>query len=482
MFDLRPAGYVIGWLILALGVSMLIPFLTDLGTGSPEPLNFAFSVLFSILMGGALVLTCANAERERLSLQQIFILTSGVWIVLPVFGALPFMAGADGLGFTDAVFEAVSAMTTTGSTVMTGLSDLPKGILLWRGMLQWFGGVGIVVVAMVFLPELRVGGMQIFRSEGFDTYGKILPRAAQIARSVSTIYFGLTLACLVSYSFAGLNFFDALVHSMTTLATGGMANYDDSFKSLGAGAEYVAVVFMLLASLPFVRYVQLLGIDAGPLLRDPQVRAFLISVMFLILFLTVWRSVFITTNFEEAIRKSLFNGISILTGTGFASENYMLWGSFPVAILFFAGLVGGCAGSTTCSVKIFRYQILFAAVRTQVRRLQSPHGVFQPKYSGVRIDDDVLNSVIAFFIFFVISLIVIAVLLAMTGLDAVTSISGAVASLANIGPGLGPVIGPAGNYASLNIVAKWILVLSMLLGRLELMAVFVLFTANFWRR
>ncbi|MEM0976761.1 MAG: TrkH family potassium uptake protein [Pseudomonadota bacterium] len=481
MIDLRPAGYVVGWLVLALGVSMLVPWFVDMAAPGPGRFEFLIASTTSSLLGAFLILTCSNAERRRLTLQQTFILTVGVWVVLPVFGSIPILLDVPGIGFTDAYFEAVSGMTTTGATVLTDLQTLPQGLLLWRGMLQWFGGIGIIVVAMVFLPELRVGGMQIFRTEGFDTFGKILPRAAQIARSVFSIYLALTVACLVGYSIAGMSFFDALVHAMTTLATGGFSNYDTSFADLGAAAEYVSVVFMLLASLPFVRYVQLVALDGRPLILDPQVRGFLITALTIVVLLLIWRALFVTTDFEAAFRKALFNGVSILTGTGFASENYMLWGSFPIVLLFIAGLIGGCAGSTTCSIKIFRFQLLIAAVKTQVQRLHMPHGVFQPRYGGKRVSDEILSSVIAFFMMFLLSLAVIAVLLGMTGLDMTTSISGAVAALCNIGPGLGPIIGPAGDYGSINTVAKWILICAMLLGRLELMAVFVLFTRSFWR-
>lgn len=481
MIDLRPPAYTVGWLIAGLGAAMLIPWAVDTVYAPEARAGFLASALATFLIGAFLVISCANTSGQRYSLQQTFMLTSGVWIILPIFGGLPFLANPQSGNVVNAYFEAMSGLTTTGATIFTDLDALSPGVKLWRGMLQWFGGVGIIVFAMVFLPELRVGGMQIFRTEGFDTLGKILPRAVAIARSVFSIYLILTLACAVAYSIAGLGFFDAVVHAMTTLATGGFSNYDDSFASLGAAAEYVGVTFMLLASLPFVRYVQLAAFDGQPLLRDPQIRGFFIVVIMLVSALVLWRALFITADFEAAFRKALFNGVSVMTGTGFASDNYMLWGSFPVALLFFAGLIGGCAGSTTCSVKVFRYQLLFAAVRAQVKRLHVPHGVFHPRYAGQRVSDEVLSSVIAFFMVFLISLAVIAVLLGMTGLDIVTSISGAVAALCNIGPGLGPVIGPAGNYAALNDAAKWILAAAMLLGRLELMAVIVLFTRQFWR-
>lgn len=481
MFDLRPAGYVIGMLIAALGVVMLVPLLLDAYDGHANWKAMGASSLASFFLGSCLAISCANSDRSRLSIQQTFFLTTGVWFVLPIFGAIPFCLGATNASFVDAFFEAMSGFTTTGSTVFENLEELPRGLLLWRGMMQWIGGIGVIVVAMVFLPVLRVGGMQIFRTEGFDTFGKILPRAAEISRSIAFIYCGLTLACLISYAFVGLSGFDATVHAMTTIATGGFANYDASFGALGIGAEYVGVVFMILACLPFVRYVQLLAGSAEPILFDSQIRAFLITVVIVIIGLTAWRVAFVTSDFELAFRKALFNGVSILTGTGYASDNYERWGGFAITLFFMIGLIGGCAGSTTCSIKIFRFQLLFASIKTQIQRINTPHGILEPRYEGRRVTEDVINSVVAFFVLFLVTLAIVAISLGMTGLDLLTSLSGASAALANIGPGLGPEIGPAGNYANINDPAKWILSAAMLIGRLELMAVYVLLTANFWR-
>jgi len=481
MFDLRPAGYVIGMLVMVLGVTMVVPMGLDWLDGSLNWVAFALSAFATILIGGAVSLSCQTTAKEGLNIQQTFFLTTGVWLVLPIFGALPFVLGATDARFVDAFFEAMSGLTTTGSTVFTELETLPRGLLLWRGLMQWFGGIGVVVVAMVFLPVLRVGGMQIFRTEGFDTFGKILPRAAEISRNISSIYLTLTGMCVVAYSMAGMSFFDALVHAMTTIATGGFANYDASFGDLGAAAEYVAVVFMILAALPFVRYVQLIGGSITAILADPQVKAFLVTALAVISVLVLWRINFVTGSFEYALRKAAFNGVSILTGTGYASDNYMLWGSFPITFFFLIGLIGGCAGSTTCSIKVFRFQLLFASVRAQIKRIHSPNGIFTPRYNKKSVPEDVISSVMAFFVLFMVTLAVLAVALGMTGLDAVTSISGAAASLANIGPGLGAEIGPAGNFAGLNDAAKWILAAGMLIGRLELMAVYVLLTATFWR-
>jgi trk system potassium uptake protein TrkH len=323
--------------------------------------------------------------------------------------------------------------------------------------------------------------MQIFRTEGFDTFGKILPRAAEISRSISSIYLTLTVLCLIAYSMAGMSFFDALVHSMTTIATGGFANYDTSFGNMGVAVEYVAVIFMILAALPFVRYVQLIGGSLKSFVSDSQVRTFLITAGIVTFILIIWQINFVTNSYEFAIRKAAFNGVSILTGTGFASDNYLQWGSFPITFFFLIGLIGGCAGSTTCSIKIFRFQLLFASVSAQIKRIHSPNGIFQPRYNKKPVAEDIISSVMAFFVLFMVTLAILSVALGMTGLDAVTSISGAAASLANIGPGLGAEIGPDGNYSGLNDVAKWLLAAGMLIGRLELMAVYVLLTATFWR-
>ncbi|MFQ1699814.1 TrkH family potassium uptake protein [Loktanella agnita] len=481
MLDLRPAGYVIGLLVASLGLTMLGPLAVDLLAGNPHWFVFFESATITILTGVLMALACSNGVSEGLSLRQTFLLTSLVWITLPVFGAIPFILGATEATFTDAFFEAMSGLTTTGATAFSGLSDLPDGLKLWRGILQWLGGVGIIVVAMVFLPELRVGGMQIFRSESFDTMGKILPRAGEIASRIAVVYVGLTLACIVGYSAMGMNTFDTIVHAMTTVSTGGMANDDSSFGLYGPGVHYVGVVFMLLAALPFVRYVQLLAGSAQPLWRDTQIRTFFLIITLCVLLITSWLWGREGRMTELAFRETLFNVVSIISGTGYSSADYMHWGTFPVVMFFFIGLIGGCAGSTACSVKVFRYQLLFAAIKSQIRQIHSPHGIFTPRYEGRPVSEDVLNSVMAFLVAFILSLGVTSVLLGMTGLDFITSVSGAAAAIGNIGPGLGLEIGPAGNYANINDLAKWILALAMFVGRLEIMVVLTILSVKFWR-
>ena len=481
MVDLRPVGYVIGLLIAALGLTMLVPLGFDLWAGNGHWPVFFEAATFTVLCGGLTSLACANGVSAGLNLRQTFLLTSLVWLMLPVFGAIPFVLGATNATFTNAFFESMSGLTTTGATVFNGLEALPDGLKVWRAILQWLGGVGIVVVAMVFLPELRVGGMQIFRSEAFDTMGKILPRAGEIARNISVIYLALTIACTLSYVATGMEPFDAFCHAMTTVSTGGMANSDASFSAYGASAHYVAVLFMFLAALPFVRYVQLLKGTAQPLLKDSQIRAFFLTLAICVLLITSWlwgREGEIT---EVSFREALFNVLSIMSGTGYASANYMEWGTFPVVIFFFIGLVGGCAGSTSCSIKVFRYQLLFASIKSQIRQIHSPHGIFPPRFEGRKVGDDILNSVMAFFVAFVLTLGIVTILLGMTGLDFITAVSGAATAIANIGPGLGPEIGPAGNFSGLNDAAKWILAFAMFIGRLEIMVVLAILTFKFWR-
>ncbi len=481
MFDLRPVGYVIGLLVACLGGSMLVPMAVDMAAGNGHWPAFAISAFLTVVTGTLMALATSNGVGRGLNIQQTFLLTTLVWLALPLFGALPFYLGATQARFIDAFFEAMSGMTTTGSTVFTGLGALPDGLKLWRGLMQWFGGIGIIVVAMVFLPELRVGGMQIFRSEGFDTFGKILPRAGEIARNISVTYLGLTMACGLAYLAAGQTPIDATTHAMTTIATGGFANSDASFGGYPGASEYIGAAFMMLAALPFVRYVQLLAGTAQPLFRDSQIQTFFALAAILVVVLALWQIGTDANQGERAWRKALFNAVSILTGTGYASANYEVWGGFAVALFFLMGLIGGCAGSTSCSIKVFRFQLLFASIKAQVRRIHSPHGIFEPRYQGRRVSEDVVSSVMTFFVMFLVSLGVLAVLLAMTGLDFITSVSGAATALANIGPGLGPMIGPAGNFSEVNDTAKWLLCAAMLVGRLELLSVYVLFTLNFWR-
>ncbi|MEM0923425.1 MAG: TrkH family potassium uptake protein [Pseudomonadota bacterium] len=482
MYDFRPVGFVIGRLAAVLGLAMLAPMLLDLIEGDPNWRGFALAAFLTCVSGLALSILTRRAVQTGLSRQQAFMLTTLLWVALPVWGALPFVFGAPGASYTDAFFEAMSGLTTTGASVFSDLDEAPRSMLLWRALLQWFGGVGIVVVAMVFLPTLKIGGMQFFRSESFDVATDILPRAVEAAQSVSWIYLGLTGACILAYSAAGMSGFDALCHAMTTVSTGGLANYDASFGAFGAEVHYVAVIFMALAAMPFIKFVQLANGRSMPLLQDPQVRAFLAIIAVVTSIIVAWRVAGDDRPFEPALRAALFNVTAVITGTGYSSENYAVWGGLPVTLFFAIALIGGCAGSTACSAKVFRYQILLAALEVQIRRIHAPHGVFPLRYDHRPVEAEVLSSVMGYFFVFYFAIGLWAVALSMFGMDALTSISGAMAILTNLGPGLGPEIGPAGNYAGLPDGAKWLLSLGMVLGRLEFMSVLVLFTPIFWAR
>jgi trk system potassium uptake protein TrkH len=481
MIDLRPVGYIVGWLTGVLGLLMALPALLDYVDGDGNARAFALAMLLTLTAAAALVFACAQSEAGDLSLKQGFLLTTAAWLSFTAFGTLPLMLGAPELSFTKALFETMSAMTTTGATVIAGLDTLPRGTLLWRGLLNWTGGIGVVLLAIIMLPVLKVGGMQLLRTSDFNTMGKIMPRAKEIALSFGSVYVALTVGCALGYAWAGMSGFDAIVHAFATIATGGMGNYDTSFTNFSPAAQYVGTAFMLLGGMSFVRFVQLLAGEPGPLLRDSQIRTFLAIYLLLCAGLVLARRLNGDTIDELALREVLFNMSSIITTTGFISADYTLWGSLAAVLFFVAMMICGCSGSTAGGPKVFRYQLLLGAVEGEIRRLHSPNAVFAPRFQGRAVTEDVMGSVMAFFMLFFLTLGAGAVLLVLIGLDPVTAISGAAATLSNVGPGLGPIIGPVGNYATLPDPAIWVMTFLMLAGRLELLIVYVLLTAAFWR-
>ena len=324
--------------------------------------------------------------------------------------------------------------------------------------------------------------MQLFRMESSDNSEKILPRAAQLSGAISRLYVAISLACFIALMIAGMEPFDAMAHAMTTVATGGFSTSDGSVGNFdNAMVDWIIVTFMIIGSLPFVLYLQLIRGKPLALWRDDQVRFFIFVVLGLVLSVAGWLALFKDFSFSEALRYGAFNIISIMTGTGYATTDYGAWGGFSVSIFFMVMFIGGCAGSTSCGVKIFRYQILLATLKTEIKRLSMPHGVFLTKFNGRPVNDEALNSVMSFFFLFLVSYVILALLLSMTGLDFITAASGAGTALANVGPGLGDTIGPAGNFSTLPDSSKWILSFGMLLGRLELFTILVLFTPRFWR-
>jgi trk system potassium uptake protein TrkH len=482
MMDLRPAGYIIGLTTATLGAMMLFPMALDWASGNANWTAFLESALITFCAGGLVAMASQNALGRGLTLQDIFLLTTGVWVVLPVAAALPFMLGEPGVDMTDALFESMSGMTTTGSTVFVGLDDLPPGVNLWRGITQWIGGLGIIVIALIFLPVMKVGGMQFFKSEAFDTLGKVLPRSVDISVMLVQIYLGITLACVFVYWALGMSGLDAVVHGLTTIATGGFSTSDASFSKYSGVLEYVATLFMFLSTLPFIRFIQLVQGTARPLLVDSQIRTYFLWTCYAIGAVVLWRLLVLGDALEPALRESAFNVVSIFTGTGYGSADVTLWGPLPFVILIIVGFIGGCTSSTGCSVKVFRYQVMFKAIGTQLRRLSSPSAVEHVRLDGRSVGEDVITSVIAFFVLFVLTFGVLAVGLSMTGLAPKTAITASWTAIANIGPAYGPEVGPTGAMDGFPTMAKWLMILGMLLGRLELMSVFVLFTWHFWRR
>ena len=479
--DFRPVFLVTGALLATLGVGMIVPAIVDVVSDHPDWQVFAVSAGVTVFTGVAMTLTC-RTDRFKMSVQQAFVMTTVSWLMITLFAALPFVFSELELSFTDAFFEAMSGITTTGSTVITGLDTAPPGILLWRALLQWLGGLGFIVMGIAILPMLGVGGMQMFRVEAFDTGEKLMPRAAQISAALSILYLLLTAIWAAMLWMAGMNSLEAVVHSMTTIATGGYSTSDGSIGFFDSPLiDMIITAGMIVGSLPFLLYLKVVQGQGGALLEDSQVKWFLAIVVAAVL--TTAMFLWLDTGFGllQSLRYAAFNVVSVMTGTGFATSDYWLWGNYAGPLFFYIMFIGGCAGSTTCGIKIFRFQVLWSATNTQFRHLLRPHGVFIPYYNRRPIPDEIITSVLSFFFVFGVCFALLAVGLAMYGLDFVTAISSAATAICNVGPALGPSVGPSGTFQSLPDGAKWLMSAGMLLGRLELFTVLILLTPAFWR-
>ena len=480
MIDFRPVAFVIGILLAILALAMVIPAVVDAAVGSADWQVFAVAGATTLFVGVALMLT-SRSGWSGFSLRQAFIMTNLAWLVIAAFGALPLVFSELDLSVTDAFFESMSGVTTTGSTVISGLDFAPPGILLWRAILQWLGGIGIIVMAVSILPILQVGGMQLFRVEAFEA-DKVLPRAAQIAGGISIVYVFLTgLAAIILWTL-GMSGFEAVAHAMTSIATGGFSTSDQSIGHFDSAAiDWAMSGFMILGSLPFVLYLRAVRGNLMVFLRDSQVRGLFVILAVSISLTTLWLWNNGIAGPLEALRYGTFNVISIMTGSGFATADFGAWGGFVMVLLFALMFVGGCAGSTTCGIKIFRFQVLYATTRAQLHRLMQPHGIYIAYYNKRPIPETVSDSVMGFFFLFTASFAILATGLGLLGLDFITAMSGAASAIANVGPGLGEIIGPTGTFAPLPDAAKWLLCAGMLLGRLELFTVLVLLSRTFWR-
>ena len=481
MYNYKTVFYTLGTLQIVLGVFMLIPVIIQLvyqeldsGFVSASIITIVFGVLFFL----------SNLDHNKnIDLPQAFILTALSWLSIALFGSLPFIFSDLSLSFTDAFFESMSGITTTGSTIITDLDNAPKGILLWRAILQWLGGIGIILMAITLMPIMNIGGMQLFKISSNDNAEKILPKSKEISLRLIIIYSTLTLACAVLYKLFGMSYFDSLTHSMTTIATGGFSNYNESIGYFNnALIELNAIIFIILGSIPFIAYIKYLNGDKKVFYNDAQITFFIKTIIISVIIIFVF---LIFRNIESEnflLREVTFNVVSILTGTGYVTTNYSNWGGFPLIFFLILMFIGGCAGSTACGLKIFRIHILYKFFVMQLKKYIYPRGVFVLKYGDNVLNEKFISSIISFVFLYIIIFFIITALLSISGLDFITSVSGAATSISNVGPGLGGMIGPNGNFSLLPDFSKWVLTAGMILGRLELFAIIVLFIPSFWRR
>ena len=478
MSNYKTVFFTLGILQIILGIFMLIPIIAQFLYNEIDSSFFGASIV-TIIFGTLFFLSNLDHDK-KLNLQQAFLLTALSWLSIAIFGSLPFVFSSANFSFINSFFESMSGITTTGSTIISNLESMPKGILLWRALLQWLGGIGIIVMAITLMPIMNVGGMQLFKISNNDSSEKILPKSKEVALRLIYIYSALTTLCALSYKVLGMSIFDSLTHSMTTIATGGFSNYNESigfFNSLSI--EISAMIFIILGSLPFIAYIKFLNGNKKIFFLDIQIKTFIKIIFISIIILSLY---LITNNTTQLnLRSIFFNVISILTGTGYVNAQFDSWGSFPLILFLGLMFIGGCAGSTTCGIKIFRIQILYSFVSNQLKKIIYPKGVFVLKYNQNPIDNKFIASIISFIYMYLVIFFVISALLSLTGLDFLTSISGAATSISNVGPGLGSIIGPNGNFSSLPDISKLILTLGMILGRLELFAILVLFLPSFWK-
>ena len=478
MSNYKTVFFTLGILQIILGISMIIPVFVQILFSELDS-SFIGASIVTIIFGSLFFLSNLDHDK-KLNLQQAFLLTALSWLSIAVFGSIPFLLSSMSLSITDSFFESMSGITTTGSTIISNLETAPRSILFWRAILQWLGGIGIIVMAITLMPIMNVGGMQLFRISNNDSTEKILPKSKEIALRLIYIYSILTILCAIFYNLFGMSYFDSLTHSMTTIATGGFSNYNESIGYFNnAYIEFVSMTFIILGSLPFIAYIKFLNGDRQIFKSDSQIITFLKIILFSIIVLSLYLSFTEIDKFN--LRSIFFNVISIISGTGYVNDQFDNWGSFTIVLFLSLMFIGGCAGSTTCGVKVFRFQILYLFIINQLKKMIYPKGIFVIKYAQNSINEKFIASIISFIFFYFLIFFGLAALLSLSGLDFITSISGAATSISNVGPGLGSTIGPNGNFATLPDVSKWILTVGMILGRLELFAILVLFVPAFWR-
>ena len=475
---------VLGIVLIMFCLAMLVPlgfsWVMDDGALHAHALAIALT-----LAAGVLLRLAGLRSQSELQPRQGFLLVALVWTAVPAFGTLPLLFAIDGLTFTDAFFEAVSGLTTTGATVLTGLERLPVSINVWRCLMVLIGGMGIIVLTVAILPLLGVGGAQLFKAEtaGPMKDEKLTPRIAETARGLWTVYFVFSTLCFLAYGWAGMGWADAFMHMCSTMGLGGFAAYDASFAAFDSPkVEAVAVFFMLLAGINFALYfVAFKRRSLSRLWRDIEVRSYVVimvgAVALVALFLSAHR---VYPDFLTSLRHAAFNVVSVATTTGFATVDYGQWPVFAPALMLFLCSFATCAGSTGGGIKLIRSLLLVKQARRELTRIVHPRAVVPVTLGGAVVPQQVLISVIAFMLVYGAVAVVASLLLLFTGLDLVSAVSAVIACINNTGPGLGQV-GPSGNYQGLSDVQTWICTVTMLLGRLELLTVLVLFTPQFWR-
>ena len=479
MSNYKTVFFTLGILQIILGISMVFPIITQIIFDELDS-SFIGASLITIIFGTLFFLSNLDHDK-KLSLQNAFLLTALSWLSIAVFSSLPFIFSNLNLSITDSFFESMSGITTTGSTIITDLNSSPKAILLWRALLQWLGGIGIIVMAITLMPIMNVGGMQLFKVSSSDASEKILPKTKEITLRLILIYLILTFLCSFFYNIFGMNFFDSLTHSMTTIATGGFSNYNESIGYFNnIKIEIIAMIFIILGSIPFISYIKFLSGKKNIFYTDTQIKSFIKIIFYSIVILFFYLTIFNKSFSDVSLRSISFNVISILTGTGYVTQNFDDWGSFPLIYFLILMFIGGCAGSTACGIKIFRVQILYLFLKNQLKKIIYPRGIFIIKYDNNNVNEKFMASIIAFIYLYIIIFFIITAMLSLSGLDFTTSISGAATSISNVGPGLGELIGPNGNFSQLPDFSKWILSFGMILGRLELFAILVLFLPSFW--
>lgn len=481
MLDYRPVLNIAGSLLAILAVAMLVPATFDLAAGSRDWQAFAAAAAVTAFVGVALILATREAGWRGFGIRQGFLVANLSWALVALFGALPFVFCELQLSLTDAIFESMSGITTTGATVLRDLETVPPGILLWRAILNWLGGIGIIVMALAVLPILQVGGMQLFRVETFSAE-QVLPRAAEIGFGVAGVYIVLTLGGAILLWALGMGFFDAVTHAMTTISTGGFSTRSASVAAFDSVAIELALAFlMLLGAMPFVLLLRAARGQPRPLLRDSQVAWLLITVVVCSLLLALWLEAEDHLSGADALRLGFFTTVSTITGTGMTANQSVVWDGFPVAVLLLVMFVGGAAGSTTSGVKLFRVRIFVSAAMAQLRRLTQPHGIFIVYFNRRPVPNEVVDQVMGFLFLFGVVYAALAAGLGLMGVELTIALSAAASALANVGPGLGDPHIALGYYGGLPAMAKWWLCFGMLLGRLELLTLLVLFSRAFWR-